>query len=245
MEVTLFTPLLAFAAGLLSCVSPCVLPLLPAYMGNLSGVAAGAPHPARPRRVVMGHSAAFVLGFTLVFVGFGASIGLVGYALRDQQDLLRKVGGIFMIAMGLQIAEIIRIPMLSRTFQPVSAQTGITPHRVGYGRSVGLGAAMAVGWTPCIGPTLGGILTLAATSGATAQASGLLLAYSLGLAVPFLAAGLAVDQLTRLTHRLRPVMPVISVLSGVILIVAGMLIYTNTLARFNRYFQVSGLGTSI
>ena len=244
MQVTLFTPLLAFAAGLLSCLSPCVVPLLPAYIGNLSGVAAGGTS-SRPRALVFSHAVAFVVGFTLVFVGLGASVGLVGYAIRDQQDLLRKVGGIFMIAMGLQMAEIIRIPVLSRTFQPVGASTGVTEQRVGYARSVGLGSAMAVGWTPCIGPTLGGILTLAATSGSSAQAGGLLLVYSAGLAVPFLAAGLFVGQITRWTRRLQPVMPLITLASGVILIVAGMLVYTNALAQFNRYFSAAGLGTSI
>ncbi|MHB8376395.1 MAG: cytochrome c biogenesis CcdA family protein [Dehalococcoidia bacterium] len=245
MEITLFTPLIAFAAGLLSCLSPCVLPLLPAYMANLSGVAAGTGQVARPRRVVMAHAASFVLGFSVVFVVLGASVGLVGYAVRDEQDLLRKVGGIFMIAMGLQVADIVRIPLLGRTYQPVGAATGIAPQRVGYVRSVGLGSSMAVGWVPCIGPTLGGILTLAAASGATAQATGLLLAYSAGLAVPFLVAGLAVDQLSRVARRLRPVMPLVSLLSGVILIFAGALIYTNALAQFNRYFQVSGLGAGI
>ncbi|MBF6600029.1 MAG: sulfite exporter TauE/SafE family protein [Dehalococcoidia bacterium] len=244
MQVTLFTPLLAFAAGLLSCLSPCVVPLLPAYIGNLSGVAAGTPGE-RPRRVVFSHAVAFVVGFTLVFVVLGASVGLVGYAVRDQQDVLRKIGGIFMIVMGLQIAEIIRIPVLSRTFQPVGASAGVTGQRVGYARSVGLGSAMAIGWTPCIGPTLGGILTLAATSGSTAQASGLLLAYSAGLAVPFLAAGLFVGQISRWSRRLQPMMPAITLLSGVILIIAGMLVYTNALAQFNSYFSASGIGTSI
>src|SRR3989442_1680626 len=141
MEVTLFTPLLAFAAGLLSCVSPCVLPLLPAYIGNLSGVVAGSAEAGRSRAQVMAHALTFVLGFTLVFVVLRAS------------------------------------------------------------------------WA--------------------------------GLAVPFLAAGFAVDRVQSLSLRLRPVMPFVSIISGVILIFAGSLIYTNALAQFNRYFQVSGLGANI
>lgn len=245
MEVTLFTPLLAFAAGLLSCASPCVLPLLPAYMGNLSGVVAGSAEAGRARTRVMAHALTFVLGFTLVFIVLGASVGFVGYAVRDEQGLLRKIGGIFMIAMGLQLAGIIRIPGLERTYQPIGQSSGFTPQRVGYARSLGLGSAMGVGWTPCIGPTLGGILTLAATSGTVWTATGLLLAYSAGLAVPFLVAGFAVDRVQSLSIRLRPVMPLVSIASGVILIFAGALIYTNALAQFNRYFTFSGPGANI
>ena len=242
MEVTLFTPLLAFAAGLLSCLSPCVLPLVPAYVANLSGIAATS-EAERRNSAVMLHSVAFVLGFTLIFVGLGASVGFVGYAVRDQEDLLRKVGGIFMIVMGLQVAEIIRLPWLSRTFAPIGDNAGAA--RVGYARSAGVGSAMAVGWTPCLGPTLGGILTLAATSDTATQATGLLLAYSAGLAVPFLAAGFALDRATGLMRRLHPLMPYISMASGIILIVAGALLYTDALARFNRYFTFTGPGTSL
>ena len=245
MEVTLFTPLLAFAAGLLSCASPCVLPLLPAYIGNLSGVVSGSAEAGRSRTHVMAHAVTFVLGFTLVFIVLGASVGFVGYAVRDEQGLLRKVGGIFMIAMGLQLAGIIRIPYMERTYQPIGQSTGLTPQRVGYARSLGLGTAMGVGWTPCIGPTLGGILTLAATSGTAWTATGLLLAYSAGLAVPFLLAGFAIDRVQAITVRLRPAMPFISIVSGVILIFAGAMIYTNALAQFNRYFTFSGPGSSI
>ncbi|MEX0750537.1 MAG: cytochrome c biogenesis protein CcdA [Dehalococcoidia bacterium] len=243
MEVTLFTPLLAFTAGLLSCASPCVLPLVPAYVANLSGVAAATADASRRRSAVMLHASAFVLGFTLIFVVLGASVGFVGYAIRDQEDLLRKVGGIFMIVMGLQVAEIIRIPWLSRTFAPLDERSPIGS--VGYARSAGVGSAMAVGWTPCLGPTLGGILTLAATSDTALQATGLLLAYSAGLAVPFLVAGLALDRATGLARRMRPVMPFISVASGVVLIFAGALLYTDALARFNRYFTFSGPGADL
>lgn len=244
MEVNLLTPLIAFAAGLLSCVSPCVLPLLPAYVANLSGVSAGTAETPAARFLAARHAVSFVLGFTLVFVVLGASVGFVGYAVRDHVDLFRKVGGLFMILMGLQAAEIIRVPYLMRTF----AFSGTAPGgaaRVGYARSLGLGSAMAVGWTPCIGPTLGGILTLASTSGGAWQGTGLLLAYSAGLAVPFLAAGFAVDRTGALVRRMRPLMPAIRLASGVVLIVAGMLVYTNALARYNRYFQFVGPGASL
>lgn len=243
MEVTLFTPLIAFAAGLLSCASPCVLPLVPAYIANLSGVAAASGEGAAGRRAVMLHAGTFVLGFTVVFVAFGASVGFVGYVIRDQEDLLRKAGGIFMIVMGLQVARIIRLPWLDRTFAPVATSSRL--ETASYARSAGVGSAMAVGWTPCLGPTLGGILTLAAASGTAMQATGLLLAYSAGLAVPFLAAGLAIDRASALTKRMRPIMPLVSVASGVILIFAGAVLYTDALARFNRFFTFSGPGTNL
>lgn len=246
MEISYFTPLLAFAAGLLSCVSPCVLPLVPAYIGNLSGVAAGSPgDSASSRARVMSHAVAFVLGFTLVFVVLGASVGFVGYAVRDQQDLMRKAGGVFMIAMGMHLSGIIQVPFLERTFAPGGQASAPSAQRVGYVRSVGLGSAMAAGWTPCLGPTLGAILTLAAVSGTAWTATGLLLAYAAGLAVPFLAAGFAIDRVQVLMRRLRPVMPYISIASGLVLILAGVLLYTDALARFNRYFTFTGPGTSI
>ena len=245
MDVSLGTPLLAFAAGLLSCASPCVLPLVPAYISNLSGVMAGSSLGSTQRTRALSHAFAFVLGFTLVFLALGASVGFVGYALRDQQDLLRKVGGLFMIAMGMQISGIVQMPFLERTYAPLSQAGSVTRQRVGYARSVGLGSAMAAGWTPCIGPTLGGILTLAAASGRAWTATGLLLAYAAGFAVPFLIAGLAVDRLESVIRRLRPMMPLVSMASGVILMFAGVLLYTDALARFNRYFMFFGPGSDI
>lgn len=242
MEVTLFTPLLAFAAGLLSSASPCVLPLVPAYVANLSGVAASA-EASRRRSEIMLHATAFVLGFTLIFVALGASVGFVGYAIRDLEDVLRKVGGVFMIVMGLQVAGIIRIPWLNRTFAPFDESSRLSG--VSYARSMGVGSAMAVGWTPCLGPTLGGILTLAATSETALDATVLLLIYSAGLSVPFLAAGLALDRASGLTRGMRPMMPFVNMVSGVVLIFAGALLYTDALARFNRYFTFTGLGTNL
>jgi cytochrome c-type biogenesis protein len=246
VEVNLLTPLIAFAAGLLSCISPCVLPLLPAYVANLSGVSAGAAANPTARLLALRHAVSFVFGFTLVFVLLGASVGFVGYAVRDHVDLFRKVGGLLMILMGLQAAEIIRLPYLSRTFAfNADVPSSGVAARVGYARSVGLGSALAVGWTPCIGPTLGGILTLASTSGGAWQGTGLLLAYSAGLAVPFLVAGFAVDRTSALVQRMRPLMPAITIASGIVLIFAGMLVYTNALARYNRYFAFGGPGSSI
>src|SRR5574338_1300904 len=118
MEVNLVTTLIAFAAGLLSSLSPCVLPLLPAYVANLTGLSATSASSDIRRGMAVRHSLSFVIGFTLVFVALGASVGFVGYAVRDQAPLLQKVGGLFMIIMGLQVAEIIRLPGLGRTFAP-------------------------------------------------------------------------------------------------------------------------------
>ena len=246
MEVNVLTPFIAFAAGLLSCLSPCVLPLLPAYMANLSGVSVGAAERKNAHGLALRHAFSFIVGFTLVFVALGASVGFVGYAVRDHVDLFRKIGGLFMIVMGLQAAELIRLPYLTRTFAfSASVPSSGVAGRAGYARSVGLGSALAVGWTPCIGPTLGGILTLASTSGGAWQGTGLLIAYSAGLAAPFLVAGLAVDRTAVLVRRMRPLMPAITIASGVVLIFAGMLVYTNALARYNRYFTFAGPASSI
>jgi cytochrome c-type biogenesis protein len=245
MEVNLVTPLIAFAAGLLSCLSPCVLPLLPAYVANLTGVSATSTASGARRQIAFRHSLSFVVGFTLVFVALGASVGFVGYAVRDQAPLLQKAGGLFMIIMGLQVAEIIRLPWLGRTFAPAGGVFPATAGGVGYARSAGLGSALAVGWTPCLGPTLGGILTLAAASGTALTATGLLLAYSAGLAVPFLVAGIALDRTRGLIRWMGPVMPAVSVASGIVLVFAGVLVYTDALARFNRFFSFSGPGTSL
>lgn len=245
MDVNLLTPLIAFAAGLLSCLSPCVLPLLPAYVANLTGVSVVSAELGVDRGIAARHSLSFVLGFTVVFVALGASVGFVGYALRDQAPLLQKVGGLFMIAMGLQVAGVIQFPWLGRTFAPTDRLTNRQAGGAGYARSVGLGSALAVGWTPCLGPTLGGILTMAAASRTAPAAAGLLLAYSAGLAVPFLAAGLALDRANGWILRMRPVMPLISVASGVVLVSAGVLVYTDALASFNRFFSFSGPGTAL
>ena len=207
----------AFAAGILSFLSPCVLPLVPAYLAHLTGTTATHGASRSERRETVTHAAAFVLGFTLVFTFIGASVGLLGaivsddasYAVRDHISLLAKIGGVFLIVMGLNLIGVIKVPFLYRTYTLESA-TATAPSRagggagaslamtggawtgLGYAKSVVVGAAFAVGWTPCIGPVLGAILTLSATTASVAKGTYLLLVYSLGLGVPFIITGFAV-----------------------------------------------------
>jgi len=235
---------IAFAAGLLSCLSPCALPMVPTYLGYLSGAtvspAPATSRPGPPRLFVFYHALGFVAGFSLVFIAIGASVGLVGWVLRDNLDLLGKIAGSLMILFGLHLSGILQIPWLHRerriAYKP--------PSTVGYARSFLVGSAYAVGWTPCIGPTLGVILSLAATSGKVLEGSALLGTYSLGMAVPFLAMGLAFNSIHGFYRRLGPYLGVISLISGLLLIVVGILVYTGSLPAINRYFGFGPGGLS-
>ncbi|HZW45326.1 MAG TPA: cytochrome c biogenesis protein CcdA, partial [Dermatophilaceae bacterium] len=181
--MTILTILLAFLAGIVSFASPCCLPLVPAYLSYMVGTTpADSP---KARRVTFHHSLAFVLGFTIVFVGLWASIGLIGYFLNDYLGILRQVGGAIIIVMGLHVAGLIRISAL---YRQVSVPTGRLVGRSAsgdgtvkvlapnYGRSTLMGMAFAAGWTPCVGPILGGIIGLASLSSSVGQGTVLLIA---------------------------------------------------------------------
>lgn len=246
----------AFAAGLLSAASPCVLPLVPAYLGYLTGASGvgsndtpvgtleGGPGAtvavAGARRAMPSpflHSLAFVSGFSIVFVILGTSIGVVGFLLRDQQDILAKAAGALLIVLGLHLSGAITIPWLEQ-----ERRVQYNPkHGVGYARSFMVGSAFSVGWTPCVGPTLGAILALAATGSTVWQGGLLLVLYSMGLAIPFLAMGLAFNASRGVYLRLRPYMGVVNFISGTILIIVGILIFTESLINLNEFFQVDFL----
>lgn len=252
----------AFGAGILSFLSPCVLPMVPAYLAHLTGTTTTLAPSRTERRETVTHAGSFVLGFTLVFTFIGASVGLLGaivsadssYAVRDQIPLLAKIGGVFLIIMGLNLIGVIKIPFLYRTYTLETA-TASVPAGVGtagtmamgggsspwgglgYAKSVGLGAAFAVGWTPCIGPVLGSILTLSATSASVAKGTYLLLVYSLGLGVPFIITGLAVVPVTKFLRRIRGLMPVVEITTGVLVIFVGILLFFNEMTIFNSYFS--------
>jgi cytochrome c-type biogenesis protein len=258
----------AFVAGLLSVSSPCVLPLIPAYLGYLTGASLEGPSGDRrasapvvagmmtsggnssvgyPAAILAGpistpspflHSLSFVSGFSLVFVLFGISLGIVGFFLRDQQDLILKVSGGLLMLLGLHMAGVITIPFLEQE-RRLNVEAGA---RVGYARSFLVGSAFSAGWSPCIGPTLGAILALAVSSGTVAQAGILLLAYAAGLSVPFLAMGLAYDRVKPLYIRAKRYMGVVNYVSGALLIIVGVLIFTDSLINFNSLFNFGILG---
>jgi len=238
----------AFAAGLLSCASPCLLPLVPAYLGYLTGASSGstvgvsggsamAVASPRPAPSPFLHSLSFVSGFSLIFVVLGASIGVVGFLLRDQQEILAKAAGVLLIILGLHLSGVITIPWLEQ-----ERRVQYNPsHRAGYLRSFLVGSAFSVGWTPCVGPTLGAILALAATSSTVLQGGLLLLVYSAGLAVPFLAMGLAFNATRGVYQRIKPFMGVVNFVSGTLLIIVGILIFTGSLINLNQFFQIDFL----
>jgi cytochrome c-type biogenesis protein len=232
VEIANVSILLAFAAGVVSILSPCVLPLIPIYLAYLTGTTAG-DMTANNRSAAVLHSVAFTAGFGAVLIILGVSVGLVGYALRDNLDVISKVAGVLMILMGLHVARVFRIPYLDREY---ALEVSPSNH-VGYVRSFGIGAAYSVGWTPCIGPTLGAVLALAATSSTVAEGGFLLAVYALGFSVPFIAAGFAIGWVGGLMRALRPHLPKIEVVSGVVMVAVGVLVFQGALIELNRYFS--------
>lgn len=262
----------AFAAGLLSCASPCVLPLIPAYLGYLTGTAVESPQPVaaaaaatggggsttsvllggNPRERSSGdpspflHAVAFVMGFSMVFIAFGASVGLLGFFLgggneffiRDQQDTILKVAGGALIVLGLHLSGVITIPFLEQE-RRLNLKTG---DRVGYARSFVVGSSFSAGWSPCIGPTLGAVLALSAASASVWQGVILLAVYSAGLSIPFLAMGLAFNSVRPVFNWMKRYMGVINYASGALLIIVGILIFTNSLINLNSLFNFGFLG---
>lgn len=227
------TLLVAFGAGILSFLSPCVLPLVPAYVGYLAGSSTGIDLAERRRSETLGHSAAFVAGFSIVFVGFWASIGIIGSVLPSYAELMRQVAGVILIVMGLHQAGALRIPLLYREFRMAPRLAGKSTPLT----SLLVGIAFAAGWTPCIGPILAGIIGLATLSDTVGQGAALLLAYSLGLGVPFLATGVAIGQATAFLSRVKRYMGAISVASGALLIVIGVMMLSDTFKLLPQYFN--------
>jgi cytochrome c-type biogenesis protein len=202
----------AFSAGLLSFATPCVLPLVPAYLGAIGA------RSTDPRRSLQA-SLPFVLGFSLVFIALGAGAGLAGGALTDHRADLIRLAGIVIVAMGLVMLGLIPVPGLERTFSPGLERAHAS------GSSMLLGCAFGLAWTPCIGPVLGSIMTLAATGATALRGAALLAAYAAGLAVPFLVAGVALGRVMSAARVVRDRYALVRVLSGAVLIVAGLLVF--------------------
>ncbi len=226
---------LAFVAGLVSFLSPCMLPLVPIYLSQLVGQSiyqSTDDEAGRPARLITFiHAVMFVTGFTLAFVALGATASALGSFLRVHQFLLRQIGGVLLIIIGLHLIGLLKLPFLYR-------QKSITfrPTRPGYLASLLIGIIFAIGWTPCISLFLGSVLGLAATTATLRQGVVLLLFYSFGMGLPFLLLGLGVDQVSRLLKKLKPHLGKIEVGSGLIMILVGVLIYFNWLVYLNRYF---------
>jgi cytochrome c-type biogenesis protein len=221
--------MLAFSAGILSFLSPCVLPLVPVYLAIISGQAVGDSHQASGRLPLFFHSLAFVAGFSAIFIILGTGAGFIGMASGIDLVLLQKISGSMLIVFGALLLASRWISWLNYE-KRLNVNTGT---KVGYLRSAVIGALFAFGWTPCIGPVLGGILALAISSETAAQGSILLALYSLGLGIPFLVMGLAFDYLSPALSYVKRHSLVIQVVSGLLLIAAGIAMLTNSLAWFS------------
>ncbi len=221
----------AFAAGLLSFLSPCVLPLIPTYLTYLAGhTLEQLAEENAGRGRLMANALLFVLGFSVIFIAFGAAASTLGHLLLQYQRLVGKIAGIVIIVLGLNTAGVVNLAFLSR-----EARMDVRPRTSGLGYSFLLGMAFSAGWTPCIGPILASILVMASTQTTVAQGIVLLGVYSAGLAVPFLAAALVLSRSPRLVRRLYRYLPTIKVVSGLLLVGVGVMIYFslfNSLARY-------------
>lgn len=226
--------MVAFAAGLLSFLSPCVLPLVPSYIGFITGMTGDelASSSAGSRRIAFVHALLFVLGFSLVFIILGASATALGRALNYYQLWLQRVGGVLVIFFGLYTLGVFRIAAFER-----EQRVHLEEKPVGYLGSVLVGMAFAAGWTPCIGPILGAILGLAATQNDLARGTGLLAAYSAGLAIPFLVAAVAVERFFEWFQRFRRHLPMVRRVSGALLLVVGFLMVTGEFTRMAGWLQ--------
>ncbi len=221
---------LAFFAGVLSFLSPCVLPLVPSYLAYVGGSSVRGESGAASRKVLIRNSLFFILGFSLIFIGLGASASLIGGLLQENRRVLTLVGGGLIISFGLVMLGVIRLPFLYRDTRKQFSGDSSTP----VGAAL-LGMAFAAGWTPCIGPVLGGVLTLAGASGTLGFGVILLASYALGLAVPFLLSALAIGSFTRFSSRFKRYLPWVERISGGILLVAGIMLLTGTYTELNTY----------
>jgi cytochrome c-type biogenesis protein len=267
MDGTDLTILVALAAGVISFLSPCVLPLVPAYLGQLTAIAvAGAAPGARPSRwLAVRHAVAYVAGFGAVFTILGITATFAAGPLVDYLPALRVIGGIVLIILGLDLAGLLDIPVLSRTWRPLdagaagslAAATGTTSFgsgsgsptvgdriggrvvtsRGGWFASFGLGAIFAIGWSPCIGIILGGILTLAATSATALQGAILLVAYTIGLGLPFLVLAAIFDRAPRIMAPLVRHGRTVSLIGGLLVVLIGVAMVFDWLVLLPRYFN--------
>ena len=220
----------AFSAGLLSFLSPCVLPLVPSYLSFVTGMSLEDLQEGVDKRATMIHSTLFVVGFSAIFMLLGASASFLGQFFRYYEVWIARIGGIVIILLGLHLAGAFRLTPLMR-----EKRVHLHDKPAGYLGTLGVGAAFGAGWTPCIGPVLGAILTFAASSDAFWSGVVLLGVYSLGLAVPFLLSAWAMERFLEVFARFRRFLPTVQVASGILLVVLGVLLLTGTFTILSTY----------
>jgi cytochrome c-type biogenesis protein len=221
----------AFLAGLLSFLSPCVLPLVPSYLSFVTGMSGVAEIGARRHRALL-HAALFVIGFSLIFAALGATATALGRLLHAYQDWLQRIGGLLIILLGLYTLGAVRIAALSR-----ETRFQLSDKPLGFLGSVLVGMAFGAGWTPCIGPILGSILIYTSTRADLAQGLALLSAYSLGFAVPFLVAAWALEAFLRWFQRFRRYIGWVERVAGVLLVLMGVLLVTGSFTLASAWLQ--------
>jgi len=221
---------IAFGAGLASFLSPCVLPLIPSYITFITGMTLD--DVQRARRLAFIHALLFVFGFSLIFLALGASATLLGRLLVTYRAWISRIGGLLVLAFGLYLLGIFKLGIFSR-----ERRFHVTDKPLGYLGTVVVGIAFGAGWTPCIGPILGAILTMAAAQASLALGAGLLTAYALGLAVPFLVAAVALDRFLVWFQKFRPYLVWVERVAGVLLIVLGLLLVTDRFTLLASWLQ--------
>lgn len=229
---------LAFLAGLASFLSPCVLSLVPAYVGYLGGRAAGGDSAASNRWTTFSHGLAFVLGFSFIFILFNIAAAALGSLLFDLRTWLAKVGGVVVVIFGLHMIGLFRIPFLEYDLRVH------TQKRVGWGylSSFLMGIFFSAGWSPCVGPVLGAIMTFAINGGSILQGTMLGASYSAGLGVPFLLAALGIGWVTTILRRYNKVMRIAEIVMGVILVVVGILLFLGSFNLLATYVPFIDFG---
>ncbi len=227
---------LSFFAGVLSFLSPCVLPLVPAYISFVTGLSLDELKAAPRLSKAMGNTFAFIMGFSTIFIALGASSSFIGSLFLRYQDYLRIAGGILTIVFGLFIAGFLKFDFLMREMR-----FHIEKGPAGYVGAYFIGMSFAAGWTPCIGPILGTILIYASSRGSATYGLKLLSVYSLGLAIPFILSTLAINVFLRYTKRIYKFMHIIMIVSGLILIAFGLMLLTNRVSMLSAMLPDLGI----
>ena len=221
--------LIAIGAGLLSFFSPCVLPMVPIYIGYLSGAAVTPEGIVTARRDAVSHAAAFVLGFTLIFIAIWSALSVLTVIVTKTD--LAHIAGVILIIFAIHFIGIVRIPFLYQ-----EKRVEVHNRALGYPTSLLTGMAFAAGWTPCIGPTLSGVIALATQEATVWQGTGLLLAYAAGLGIPFLLTAFALGSATKWLKKMSPHLRKVEIASGVLLLIMGLLLLSDKFQVMNAFF---------
>lgn len=229
----------AFAAGLLSFLSPCVFPLIPAYVSHITGAWVEKGKMEIGRRLLIMRSLGFILGFSVIFIALGASSSAIGQLLTVNRELIEKLGGLLIIVFGLQMAGLLKLKLL---MSPKSWDSGRISKKGWFG-SFFLGLAFGSGWSPCVGLALSSILILAGSSQSMAEGIGLLSVYSLGLGMPFVLISLALTYSVGLVKKLNRFLPVLGMTNGWLMVVMGLFLFTGQLQRISAWFSQFSLFT--